>query len=134
MSISAVFHVSPPEDGTLRLTMGHHAHVAFLALLRLGNPQIAEAVHATSSEKPFTVLPLIAKGTRHCTALHLRSQTPCKLRFTFLQDEFFAHFAPVFFADPLPSIRLGAATFQVNRLLTTLSQTDGWGARRPTKN
>ena len=127
MPISTVIHLSPPEDVTLRPTMGHHAHAAFLALLHIGNPKKAEEAHATSAQKPFTVSPLIARGTRHHNQLHLQAGTQCKLRFTFLSDALFAHFAPVFFANPLPSVRLGDATFQVNRLTTTPSQTDPWG-------
>ena len=128
MPISTVIHLSPPEDVTLRPTMGHHAHAAFFTLLRIGNPKKAEEVHAESAQKPFTVSPLIAKGTRHRNQLRLEAGTECKLRFTFLSDALFAHFAPVFFTDPLPSIRLGQATFQINRLITTGTETDGWGS------
>ncbi len=127
MPISAVIYLSPPEDTALRPTMGHHAHAVFLSLLRIGNPKMAEEAHATSAQKPFTVSPLIAKGTRHRNQLHLEAGTECKLRFTFLSDALFAHFAPVFFTDPLPSIRLGQAIFQINRLITTASETEGWG-------
>ena len=128
MPISAVIHLSPPEDTTLRPTMGHHAHAVFLSLLRIGNPKKAEEAHATSAQKPFTVSPLIAKGTRHRDQLHLEAGTECKLRFTFLSDALFAHFAQAFFTGQLPSIRLGEATFQINSLITTASETDGWGS------
>ena len=128
MPISAVIHLSPPEDVTLRPTIGHHAHAVFLSLLRIGNPKMAEQAHATSAQKPFTVSPLRARGARHRNQLHLQAETDCKLRFTFLSDALFAHFAPVFFTDPLPSVRLGQATFQINRLITTRSETEGWGS------
>ena len=127
MPISAVIHLSPPEDVTLHPTMGHHAHAVFLSLLRTSKPKVAEEAHATSAQKPFTVSPLIAKGTRHRNQLHLQAGTDCKLRFTFLSDALFAHFAPIFFAQPLPSVRLGHATLQINRLITTPSETDRWG-------
>lgn len=127
MPISALIHLSPPEDATLRPTMGHHAHAVFFTLLRIGNPKKAEEIHAGSAQKPFTVSPLIAKGTRHRDQLHIKAGTPCKLRFTFLSDALFAHFAQAFFTGQLPSIRLGQATFQINRLITTASETDGWG-------
>ena len=127
MPISALIHLSSPEDTTLRPTMGHHAHAVFFALLRIGNPKRAEKVHAESAQKPFTVSPLIAKVTRHRDQLHIKAGTPCKLRFTFLSDALFAHFAQAFFTGQLPSIRLGQATFQINRLITTSSETEGWG-------
>ena len=128
MPISAVIHLSPPEDTTLRPTMGHHAHAVFLSLLRIGNPKKAEEAHATSAQKPFTVSPLIAKGTRHRDQLHIKARAPCRLRFTFLSDVLFSHFAQAFFTGQLPSIRLGQATFQINSLITTNSETDGWGS------
>lgn len=127
MPISAVIHLSPPENITLRPTMGHHAHAVFLSLLRIGNPKKAEQAHATSAQKPFTVSPLIARTTRRGIQLHIQAGTPCKLRFTFLTDVLFAYFAPVFFTNPLPSIRLGHATFQINRLTTTGPETNSWG-------
>ena len=64
MPISTVIHLIPPEDVTLRPTMGHHAHAAFLSLLRMSNPEKAEEIHATSRQKPFTVSPLIGNGER----------------------------------------------------------------------
>lgn len=127
MPISAVIYLSPPEDTTLRPTMGHHAHAVFLSLLRIGNSKKAEEAHATSAQKPFTVSPLIAKGIRHRDQLHIQAGTECKLRFTFLSDALFAHFAQAFFTGQLPSIRLGQATFQINSLITTASETEGWG-------
>ena len=127
MPISAVIHLSSPEDVTLRPTMGHYAHAVFFSLLRMGNPKKAQEAHATSAQKPFTVSPLIARSTRQRNQLHLQAGTQCKLRFTFLSDALFAHFAPAFLSQPLPSIRLGHSTFQINRLTTPPSQTDGWG-------
>ena len=127
MPISALIHLSPPEDTTLRPTMGHHAHAVFFTLLRIGNPKKAEELHTGSAQKPFTVSPLIAKGTRHHDQLHIKAGTPCKLRFTFLSDALFAHFAQAFFTGQHPSIRLGQATFQINRLITTGPEADGWG-------
>ena len=128
MPISAVIYLSPSEDVTLRPTMGHHAHDVFLTLLRMGNPKQAEELHATSdAQKLFTVSPLIAKGTRHHNQLHLQAGTECKFRFTFLSDLLFKCFAPVFFTDPLPSVRLGQANFQINYVRTTVSETEGWG-------
>ena len=128
MPISIVIHLSPPENVTLRPTMGHHAHAVFLSLLRIGNPKKAEEAHATSTQKPFTVSPLIARSTRHRDRLHLQAGTECKLRFTFLSDALFAHFALVFLTGQLPSVRLGQATFQINRLTATASETEGWGS------
>ena len=126
MPISAVIHLIPPEDVTLRPTMGHHAHAAFLSLLRMSNPEKAEAVHAGSSQKPFTVSPLIGKGERRGDSLHIRAGTECWLRFTFLDDVLFAHFGEAFLTQSLPSIRLGGATFQLSRLVASGTETKDW--------
>ena len=128
MPISAVIYLSPSEDVTLRAAMGLHAHDVLLTLLRIANPKQADELHATSdAKKQFTVSPLIAKGTRIRNLLHLQAGTECKFRFTFLNDPLFDYFAPVFFTDPLPSVRLGQANFQINYVRTTVPETEGWG-------
>ena len=70
--------------------MGHHAHAAFLSLLREGNPDISEKIHAQSTQKPFTVSPLIGKMKKRGNLCHIKAGTECKLRFTFLDDELFS--------------------------------------------
>ena len=126
MPISAVIHLIPPKDVTLRPTMGHHAHAAFLSLLRTGNPEKAEEIHAASSQKPFTVSPLIGKGERRGNFLRIRAGTECWLRFTFLDDTLFAHFGSAFLTQSLPSIRLGDATFQLSRMVASGAETKDW--------
>ena len=126
MPISAVIHLIPPKDVTLRPTMGHHAHAAFLSLLRTGNPEKAGEIHAASSQKPFTVSPLIGKGERRGNFLRIRAGTECWLRFTFLDDTLFAHFGSAFLTQSLPSIRLGDATFQLSRMVASGAETKDW--------
>ncbi|MCE2415949.1 hypothetical protein J4G07_18355, partial [Candidatus Poribacteria bacterium] len=96
MPISTLISLIPETDVTLRPTMGHHAHAAFLAILRESNPNLAATLHAQSAQKPFTVSPLIAKGTRYGDQLHIQAGTECRLRFTFLNDELFQHFGKAF--------------------------------------
>lgn len=126
MPISAVLHLIPSEDVMLRPTMGHHAHAAFLSLLRISNPEKAEEIHAASTQKPFTISPLIGNAERRGNFLRIRADTKCWLRFTFLDDELFTHFSNTFFAQELPLIRLGQATFQFNRLITNNTENHGW--------
>ena len=128
MPISTVIHLIPPKDIKLRPTMGHHAHAAFLSLLQMSNPEKAAEVHATSAQKPFTVSPLIGEGERRGDFLHIRAGTECWLRFTFLDDELFAHFGNAFLTQSLPSIRLGGATFQLSRMISSGTETDEWSA------
>lgn len=126
MPISAVIYLSPSEEVTLRLTMGHHAHAAFLSLLRSANPEKAEEIHAASTRKPFTVSPLIGRGERRGNYLRVRAHTKCWLRFTFLDDELFTHFNNAFFTQELPSIRLGQATFQFNGMIVGNAENQQW--------
>ena len=126
MPISAVLHLIPTEDVRLRPTMGHHAHAAFLSLLRISNPRKAEEIHDASTQKPFTVSPLIGKGKRYGNFLRIRAETKCWLRFTFLNDELFTHFSHAFFAQELPLIRLGQAPFKFDRLIVNNIKNQDW--------
>ena len=126
MPISTVIYLIPPEDVTLRPTMGHHAHAAFLSLLRMSNPEKAAEVHAASRQKPFTVSPLIGKGERRGKFLRIRAGTECWLRYTFLDDELFTHFGNAFLTQSLPSIRLGEATFQLSRMMASAGSDTDW--------
>ena len=126
MPISTLISLIPETDVTLRPTMGHHAHAAFLAIMRKSDPKLAETLHAQSAQKPFTVSPLIAKGEQRSGQLHIRAGTDCKLRFTFLEDTLFTAFGHAFLKSKLPTIRLGNATFQVKQLVSHATEERSW--------
>lgn len=127
MPISTVLSLIPETDVTLRPTMGHHAHAAFLSVMKEANRELAAELHAQSAQKPFTVSPLMAKGTpRGKNQRQIRAGTECKLRFTFLDDELFAHFGVAFLTLTMPPIRLGDATFQVKKWVSQASATEKW--------
>jgi CRISPR-associated endoribonuclease Cas6 len=106
--------------------MGHHAHAAFLAILRKSDPEIAETLHAQSAQKPFTVSPLIAAAKKRDNQLHIKAGTECKLRFTFLEDTLFTAFGRAFLKFELPTIRLGEATFQVKQWVSHATEERSW--------
>lgn len=126
MPISTQISLIPESDVTLRPTMGHHAHAAFLAILRESDPEHAETLHAQSAQKPFTVSPLIAKAKQYAKQLHIRAGTDCKLRYTFLDDTLFKAFGRAFLKVQLPAIRLGSATFQVRQLVSHATESQDW--------
>ena len=126
MPISTQISLVPETDVTLRPTMGHHAHAAFLSILKKSNPEVAEAVHAHASQKPFTVSPLIAKMARRGNLCHIRAGTECKLRFTFLDDELFQHFVKAFLTLTMPPIQLGQAVFQVRQMVSHATEERSW--------
>ena len=128
MPISTHISLIPETDVTLRPTMGHHAHAAFLTILRETDPELAETLHAQSAQKPFTVSPLVAKAKQHAKQLHIRAGTDCKLRFTFLDDTLFTAFGRAFLKFELPAIRLGGATFQVKQLISHSTETQDWSS------
>ncbi len=127
MPISTLISLIPPTDVTLRPTMGHHAHAAFLAILKQSNPEVATAVHAHASQKPFTVSPLLGKVKKRGNRLHITAGTECKLRYTFLDDELFQHFGKAFLTPTMPPIRLGDdAVFQVKQLTSHATEDQSW--------
>ena len=126
MPISTLISLIPETDVTLRPTMGHHAHAAFLAIIRESNPDLAETLHAQSAQKPFTVSPLIAEAKKRDNLLHIKAGTDCKLRFTFLDDALFQHFGKVFLTLTMPPIRLGEAVFQVRQMVSHATEERSW--------
>jgi len=127
MPISTQISLIPETDVTLRPTMGHYAHAAFLAIIRESNPDIAETLHAQSTQKPFTVSPLIAEAKKRNNLLYIRAGTECKLRFTFLDDALFQHFGKAFLTLTMPPIRLGEAVFQVRQMVSRATEERSWG-------
>ena len=126
MPISTLISLIPETDVTLRPTMGHHAHAAFLAIIRKSDPNLAETLHAQSAQKPFTVSPLIADAKKRDNLLHIRAGTTCKLRYTFLDDALFQNFGQTFLTASFPTIRLGNAKFQVKQLVSHATEERSW--------
>lgn len=126
MPISTLISLIPETDVTLRPTMGHHAHAAFLAIIRKSDPDLAETLHAQSTQKPFTVSPLIAEAKKRDNLLYIRAGTGCKLRYTFLDDALFEHFGQTFLSSAFPTIRLGDARFQVKQLVSHATEERSW--------
>ena len=126
MPISTIISLIPDTDVTLRPTMGHHAHAAFLAILRASDPKLADKLHAQSAQKPFTVSPLIARARQYRKQLHIRTGTDCKLRFTFLDDALFPAFGRAFLKYEFPAIRLGDAAFQVKQWVSHATESEDW--------
>ena len=126
MPISTLISLIPETDVTLRPTMGHHAHAAFLSILKQSNPEVAAAVHAPAAQKPFTVSPLIGKMETRGNLRYIRAGTECRLRFTFLNDELFQHFGKAFLTLTMPPIRLGEAVFQVRQMTSHATEERSW--------
>ena len=130
MPISTVVYLTPTEDVGISPTMGHHAHAAFLSLLRLGNPNRAKQIHDLSTHKPFTVSPLIGRGKLKNGLLQFKMGTECRIRFTFLEDDLFNDFGRAFYTSPLPQVQIGKGTFEVIRLNSSKAAGEIWSGHK----
>ncbi len=53
---SIILILTPTRETTIRATMGHQAHAAFLETVRQADPALAESLHAPNlAFRPFTV-------------------------------------------------------------------------------
>ena len=131
MPISTVIHLIPPEDVTLRPTMGHHAHAAFLSLLRMSNPEKAAEVHATSRQKPFTVSPLIGNGERRGNFLRIRAGNRMLAPVHIPRRRTFRPLRQCVLDTGLPVHPSWGATFQLSRLVTSGgTETKDWSGAK----
>ena len=90
MIYSIAMQLSPARPGTVRATVGHQAHAAFLRAVREADPALAEVLHhPVLSQRPFTVSPLLGVGTAHGGQVTVRREQACTLRLTVLLDDIF---------------------------------------------
>ncbi|HFD40722.1 MAG TPA: hypothetical protein ENJ31_12845, partial [Anaerolineae bacterium] len=63
MIYSIAIQLSPTRPGTIRATMGHQAHAAFLRAVKEADPALASVLHhPVLNQRPFTVSPLLGVG------------------------------------------------------------------------
>lgn len=130
MLASLIVHLFPVEKAILPPTMGHYIHAAFLDISRQVDAEIAERLHIDQPYKPFTVSPLQGKFDKQGKGkLSVRAGTECWMRFTILEDHLISTVARFFLESESSLLRLGDNTFQVTKITTNGSSTDGnWSA------
>ncbi len=93
---SIVLTLTPTRETTVRATMGHQAHAAFLRTMREADPMLAEALHAPDLQsRPFTVSPLLGVGRARAGEVRLSPERDYFLRFTVLYPPILALYGPL---------------------------------------
>ena len=118
---SIVLKLVPIREATVRATMGHQAHAAFLKTVRESDPALAESLHLPDlPTRPFTVSPLLDVGRALDGRIRLSPERDCLLRFTVLYPLIFERFMARFLeGGGRPVIRLGQAALLIKEILTT---------------
>jgi len=121
MLYSIVLTLVPTRPATVRATMGHQAHAAFLRTVREADAALAEVLHMPNLPlRPFTVSPLQGVGRAHDGQVRLSPERDYWLRFTVLYPPIFQQFMGRFLrTEGRPLIRLGQAQLLIKEILTT---------------
>lgn len=117
---SCVAFLTAEEPATLPATQGHHAHAAFLELVRGVDPKLAAWLHDAHGRKPFTVSPLCGLPEARHGQVQVAAGWTCWLRLTFLAQPVFDTFlAALLRGAAQPRIRLGTGSFLVTQARCT---------------
>jgi len=121
MLYSIVLTLTPTRKTTVRVTMGHQAHAAFLRTVRESDPALAEVLHLPHMPiRPFTVSTLQGTPPARDGWIHLSPERTYWLRFTALYQPIFERFMARFLrGEGRPIIRLGHAVLLIREILTT---------------
>jgi CRISPR-associated endoribonuclease Cas6 len=121
MLYSIVVTLTPTRETTVRATMGHQAHAAFLRTVRESDPALAEVLHLPYMPiRPFTVSTLQGTPPARGGRIHLSPEDTYWLRFTALYQPIFERFMARFLkGEGRPVIRLGQAVLLIREILTT---------------
>jgi CRISPR-associated endoribonuclease Cas6 len=118
---SIVLKLVPTRETTVRATMGHQAHAAFLRTVEESDPALADVLHLPNlPARPFTVSPLLGVGGAHDGQIRLSPEQDYYLRFTVLYPPIFERFMARFLrGEGRPVIRLGRALLLIKEILNT---------------
>ena len=118
---SIVLILTPTRETTIRATVGHQAHAAFLRTVRKADPALAEVLHAPNlPTRPFTVSPLQGVPRAHDGQVRLAAGQDYWLRFTVLYPPLFERFMARFLEGKgRPILRLGRTVLLIKEILST---------------
>jgi CRISPR-associated endoribonuclease Cas6 len=121
MLYSIVVTLTPTREVTVRQTMGHQAHAAFLRTVRESDAALAEVLHMPNMPiRPFTVSMLQGTPPPQDGRLYLSPAETYWLRFTALYQPIFERFMARFLrGEGRPVIRLGRAVLLIKEILAT---------------
>lgn len=120
---SSVVKLIAAADGYIPATQGRLAHAAFLDLIRVVDPALAETLHTSNQRKPFTVSPLQGVGQAREGQIKIKAGQEVWLRFTLLGSELFTAFTRFLLLPPAGRervrVRLSTLEFSISEVLTT---------------
>jgi len=121
MVYSIILKLVPTRAETIRATMGHQAHGAFLRTMREADRALAEVLHLPNlPRRPFTVSPLLGVGRARDGRVRLSPEKDYFLRFTVLYPPIYERFMARFLrSQGRPIVRLGRAKLLIKEILTT---------------
>jgi len=118
---SLVVTMTPLHPATVKKSMGHQVHGAFLQTIRQADEALADALHVPNvAVRPFTVSMLRGTPPPKNDRLHLSPQETYWLRFTTLSEPLYERFMARFLhGGGIPTIRLGSAELLVREVCAT---------------
>ncbi len=118
---SIALNLRPEREGTIRATMGHQVHSAFLQTIKQADPALAGALHDLSLPiRPFTVSSLLDLPKARNGRILVTPAKTYTLRFTILYPPVFQQFMNRFLhGGGRPTLRLDHVTFQIHEILAT---------------
>jgi CRISPR-associated endoribonuclease Cas6 len=118
---SIVLTLVPTREATVRATMGHQAHAAFLRTVSESDPALAETLHLPDMPlRPFTVSTLQGADRINKGQLILSPDETYWLRFTVLYPPIFERFMERFLqGEGRPVVRLGRALLLIKEIVAT---------------
>ena len=128
---SVAIQLSPARPGTIRATMGHQAHAAFLRVIEEADPDLAEALHyPVQNQRPFTVSPLMGVDAARGGQVTVHPELTYTLRFTILHEPVFQRFMQRFLHSEHLVLRLGRVDFLIKEILAWLDRYFGAPSNR----
>lgn len=118
---SIALQLRPEHEGTIRATMGHQVHAAFLKTIRRADKAMAEVLHHPSLPiRLFTVSFLLDLPKAHDGRIRVTPARTYTLRFTVLYPPIFQQFMNRFLhGGGRPTLHLDQVTFQIHEILAT---------------
>lgn len=126
---SLVLELRACDTATLPSTTGHLTHALFFDMIAQVEASLAERLHNEQDYKPFTVSALLDARIRD-GQIYIQADSVYRLRLTLLDGgEIWEHLTRLILEKRQLVLRLGKASFLVERLLsTTGSEPGGWAA------
>lgn len=118
---AVILELLPKVPQALPVGLGSRVHAAFLALIRLIDPELSASLHAPQErQRPFTLSLLRESAHRQDGQLWVSFEKPLLLRITMLKQQIYDRLMYCLLAIPdPPTLHLGTAELVIHRVLGT---------------